>query len=140
MPDFAHIDDPRRRLLARLNHMLRGRPVTEYAEAVPGGVLMEDVLRGGGWSDLDRDVIAKYVLWSIEEEFGIDLTQAIVAAQNQKGAVMTRGTRSVESMHAYARNAGSGELRAVLAEAEREGDFELVPILRAEIERRTEST
>jgi hypothetical protein len=47
-------------------------------------------------------------------------------------------TRSAETMRAYARNARSvAELRAVLAEAEREGDYELVPILRAEIERRT---
>lgn len=50
------------------------------------------------------------------------------------------GTRSRESMEAYARNARSSvELRAALAEAERRGDRELAEILRPEIERRTAS-
>lgn len=47
-----------------------------------------------------------------------------------------QGTRDDESMRAYAKRASLSELRAVLAEAPREGDFALARILRAEVERR----
>jgi hypothetical protein len=47
------------------------------------------------------------------------------------------GTRDEDTMRAYARNARSvGELRAVLAEAERDLDHELAVIIRAELQRR----
>lgn len=45
-------------------------------------------------------------------------------------------TRDIHSMRAWARGASGGELRAVLSEAEREGDGALVTVIRAELERR----
>ena len=45
-------------------------------------------------------------------------------------------TRNDDSMRAYAKRVSTPELRAVLAEAERDGDRELAAILRAELERR----
>ena len=46
------------------------------------------------------------------------------------------GTRSTETMVAYAARASAEELRAVRAEAERDGDRELVRILTDELQRR----
>lgn len=46
------------------------------------------------------------------------------------------GTRDAASMRAYARDASTVELRAVLAQAERDGDRELAVVLRTELERR----
>jgi hypothetical protein len=79
MPEFEHIDDTRQRLLARLNYMLRSRPVMESDD-----ILMEQILDANAWAlwtDFNRDVIAQYIVRQIEDEFGIDLIEAIKAAR-----------------------------------------------------------
>lgn len=49
---------------------------------------------------------------------------------------VVQGTRDNDSMRAWARGASGGEIRAVLSEAEREGDTALVAVARRELRRR----
>jgi hypothetical protein len=63
---FERIEDPRQRLLARIEHSLRSGSTDDP--------LTQDTLRAGvALTDFDRQVVAKHILAAIEDELGREL-------------------------------------------------------------------
>jgi hypothetical protein len=64
MPEFENIQDPRQRLLARLNYSLRSGSAKDNP-------LVQDLLRDCvHLTDLDREFVAKHLLEAVEDELG----------------------------------------------------------------------